>query len=151
MDPEYIAGYARALLAAGAEEDALRSVTGALKRGWNASLVRLFGELSSDDSMASLKRAEGWLAQHGDDPALLLTLGRMSLRCGLWGKARSYLESYVQKEPTPEGFRLLAEALEHLGDRETALRYHRQGLALATSEQTSPLPRLELAADSQRF
>ena len=36
--------------------------------------------------------AEGWLAEHPDDPALLVTLARLCRREQIWGKAEDYLQ-----------------------------------------------------------
>ncbi|MCC6715566.1 MAG: hypothetical protein IT496_10070 [Gammaproteobacteria bacterium] len=137
--PEITARYARALAACGEQEEAHNLVLGALRKQWDAGLVRLYGELQSADALRQLKNAEGWLDEHGEEPGLLLALGRLALRSGLWGKARSYLEDLIAKTPTPEAYRLLAEAQEQLGDRDAALRCHRQGLALATGQPVTPL------------
>jgi HemY protein len=137
--PQFIVRYARALAASGEHHSANDIVVGALRKQWDAQLVLLFGDLNVKDALKQLKTAEGWLQDHGDDPALLLTLGRLSLRNGLWGKARSYLEGLIDKAPTPEAWRLLAEAQEQLGDRDAALRCHRMGLQLATSQSPALL------------
>jgi HemY protein len=101
--------------------------------------VNVYGEIKPQDTLRQLKNAEEWLREHDNDPVLLLTLGRLSLLNGLWGKARSYLEQLLAHSPSPEAFRLLAEAQEQLGDREAALRCHRQGLLLATGQPSLPL------------
>jgi HemY protein len=137
--PEVVGRYARALAVTGEQEEAYSVVLGALRKQWDAGLVRIYGELQAPDPLKQLKNAENWLQEHGEEPALLLTLGRLALRNGLWGKARSYLEGLIQKSPTPDAYRLLAEAQEQLGDRDAALRCHRQGLLLATGQPTTPL------------
>lgn len=137
--PEVIAQYAHALSATGQHEEAYKTLLGALRDDWDAQLVRMYGELQPADSLRQLKNAEGWLREHAEDSTLLLTLGRVSLRNGLWGKARSYLENLIAQSPSPEAYRLLAEAQEQLGDRDAALRCHRQGLMLATGQTTLPL------------
>lgn len=137
--PEITARYARALAACGEQEEAHNLVLGALRRHWDAGLVRLYGELQSPDPLRQLKNAESWLEEHGEEPGLLLALGRLALRNGLWGKARSYLEDLIRRMPTPEAYRLLAEAQEQLGDRDAALRCNRQGLLLATGQPATPL------------
>ena len=138
QSPESILRYARALAKGGEHASAYDLVLGFLKKHWDGQLVRLFGELPSKDGLRQLKTAEGWLHDHSDEPDLLFTLGRLALRNGLWGKARSYLEGLIDKAPTPEAYRLLAEAQEQLGDRDAALRCHRQGLQLATGDQRVP-------------
>ncbi len=93
----------------------------------------MYGEINSSDGIEQLRHAEDWLAGHPGDADLLLTIGELCVRNGLWGKARSYLEELIQKAPTPLAHRLLAETLEQLGEREAALRAHRRGLLLATT------------------
>lgn len=137
--PENLVRYARALAASGQGDEAYKLVLGALRSRWDEALVGVYGELRPQDGLRHLKNAEEWLGEHGNDPALLLTLGRLSLHNGLWGKARSYLEQLLAISPTPEAYRLLAEAQEQLGDRDAALRCHRQGLLLATGQPTVPL------------
>ncbi len=73
---------------------------------------------------------------HPEDPALLQTLGRLSYRAELWGKAREYLEAAVARQPSAVTQRLLAEAYERLGEPELARRARTQGLELATSGAT---------------
>ncbi len=137
--PATIARYARGLMASGDQGSAYALVHNALKKHWDSELAAIFGELQAEDGLRQQKIAEDWLAERGDEPALLLALGRLSLRNGLWGKARSYLESLIARAPSPEAFRLLAEAFEQLGDRDAALRAHRQGLELAIAVSTPAL------------
>ena len=61
---------------------------------------------------------------------LLLTLGKISLRNALWGKARSYLESSIAHQPTPEAYRLLGSLLEQLHEPDQAAACYRQGIEL---------------------
>lgn len=138
-DPEVVACYARALSASGQVDEAYKLVLGALRHRWDAALVDVYGDLRPQDGLRQLKNAEDWLGEHGNDASLLMTLGRLSLHNGLWGKARSYLDQLLAVSPSPEAYRLLAEAQEQLGDRDAALRCHRQGLLLATGQPTVPL------------
>ncbi len=139
--PQLIAIYCRALLHAGQHDTAEGLMRGALKKGWDADMVRLYGEIKSGDGLGQINFLEDRLPDHAGDPVLLLAIGRLCARQGLWGKARSYLEELIDKHPTPEAYRLLAEVYEQLGDREAALRSHRKGLMLATSPEVT-LPQL---------
>ena len=139
--PQLIAIYCRALMHGGQHDTAEGLVRGALKKGWHADLTRLYGEIKSSDGLDQIKFLEDRLPEHVGDPVLLLAIGRLCARQGLWGKARSYLEDLIEKHPTPDAYRLLAEAQEQLGDREAALRSHRKGLMLATSPEAK-LPQL---------
>lgn len=104
----------------------------ALKRRWDNEIVRLYGMIHGGDPAAQLGFAEGLLGGHARDPVLLLTLGRLSMRNGLWGKAESYLKESIQVNPLPETYRELAILLEKQGDYSAAASYYQQGLSLAT-------------------
>ena len=104
----------------------------ALKKHWDNNLVRLYGLVDSKDQNKQLKFAENLLSDHALDPVLLLTLGRLSLRNSLWGKARSYLEDSIEIEPMPDAFHELANLLEKQGEHVAANVYYQKGLALAT-------------------
>lgn len=130
--------YARALLRLGAEEEVEGLLRKALAKQWDPRVVALYGELDHAPA-ALLGRAEVWLSTHPEDPALLQTLGRLSYRAELWGKAREYLEASLARQPTALGHRLLADAYDKLGESELARRARAQGLELATSGSASPV------------
>lgn len=121
----------------------------AIRREWDAELVRLYGLVEGKNAVQQLTTAEEWLKRHERHPLLLLTLGRLAVRAELWGKARSYLEASVGMEARPETYRVLAELLERLGEEETARDYYRKGLVAATGEGKAgpvvPLRRFPLA------
>jgi HemY protein len=109
-----------------------------LRQTWNPRLVYRYGEVAAEDAAAQLSVAEGWLAEHPEDPVLLLTLGKISLRNALWGKARSYLESSIAQQPTPEAYRLLGSLLEQLQEPQQAAACYRQGIELVAQSQAAP-------------
>ena len=104
----------------------------ALKKQWDIALVGLYGLVEGKDKARQLKFAESFLSGHARDSALLLTLGRLSARNKLWGKARTYLEESIEINPLPETFRTLASVLDELGEHEAAAVYYQRGLELAT-------------------
>ena len=79
-----------------------------------------------------LKFAESLLSGHAKEPVLLLTLGRLSVRNKLWGKARTYLEESIEINPLPEAYRTLASVLDELGEHDAAMVQYQRGLELAT-------------------
>lgn len=129
-DPELLAVYVERLRGVGAEAQAEEVLLQALKRHYDAHLVRLYGLLHGRDPAKQLQVAEGWLKAHGDDPALRLTLGRLCLHNQLWGKAREYLEASLLLERDPETCAELARLLAHLGDVEQSNQLFQEGLAL---------------------
>ncbi|MBM2830111.1 MAG: hypothetical protein HW411_901, partial [Gammaproteobacteria bacterium] len=104
-----------------------------LKKHWDVGIVRLYGLVEGEDNARQLAFAEKLLSGHARDPVLLLTLGRLSMRNSLWGKARDYLEESLEIQPTPEAYRELAVLLEKQGEYSLASACYQQGLALATT------------------
>jgi len=123
--------YIRELLKQKQSDIAEPLIRNALKRDWNNELVRLYGIIDGADAIAQLRHAESWLVREDNNPFLLLTLGRLSLRSKLWGKARSYLEASIGVRSLPEAHNELAHLLEKLGEKEKALEHYRQGLSVA--------------------
>lgn len=134
--------YATRLHRYGKGANALPVLDLALRALWRAPLVRLYGLIDSEDRARQITTAEAWLSSHGEDPDLLLTLGRLCLRNGLWGKARYYLEASIQKAPSPQAYRFMSETLEHIGDKAAAAVLCRKGLLLATDFPNQPPDRM---------
>ncbi len=135
QNPELIETYANQMLITGDSAGVEQVLSKALKREWSPVLVRLYGMLEAENAMQQLNTAESWLKTHEEDPDLLLALGRLCIRTQLWGKARSYLETCLAINPTPEAYQLLAETLDAMGDAEAATQSCRDGLALATGNR----------------
>lgn len=131
--------YARALSAAdghaGTQLEPL--LAEAINRRWNDSLVYAYGLIPSDNVSAQLATAERWLKHHPQNPVLLLTLGRLSVRSQLWGKGRSYLEASLGIDTQAETYRELGALLEKLNNKAGALECYRKALALLP-DQTFP-------------
>lgn len=130
--PDLIALYATRMQAFSLGGKAIPLIEKSLRSTWNPKLARLYGAIDSNDRANQISIAEQWLPTHGDDPELSLSLGRLCFRHGLWGKARYYLEGSIKKEPRPESYRLLADTLERIGDKDAAAVFCRKGLVLAT-------------------
>jgi HemY protein len=131
MDPAIAATAARYHLALGNTDAAHGIVEQALEREWNPALVALYGEAAGSDALPQIERAEKWLRQHARDPALLLALGKLCMKQGLWGKAQSYIEASLALEPTHDGHMTLAALLEQLGKPQEADRHFRRSAELA--------------------
>jgi len=142
--------YFEALLRVGAHETAEKQLAARLKHDWVPSLVTLFGRVEGKDPQKQLRRAEGWLDAHPEDPALLLAVARLCLKYELWGKARSYLESVIALKPTPEAYQEYGRLLNQLGEGEAAAIAYRDGLNLIATPTLPAIPHLEAetAADS---
>ena len=105
----------------------------AIRHKWDTEIVHLYGLVQGKDPDKQLAFAESLQSGHARDATLLLTLGRLSMRNSLWGKASAYLKESIQINPMPESYRELAILLEKQGDYSAASSYYQQGLTLATT------------------
>lgn len=135
-DPDLALAYARSLHACDRGDDAEALLRGVLRQHWDDRLVSLYGLLRTSDPAKPLGRAEAWLREHGDTAVLLLACGRLCMRNGLWGKARSYIESSIALGPSAAAWHELAKLLEHTGEGERAAECHQKGLALAVGGES---------------
>ncbi len=131
MDAAVAATAARYHLALGGNAEALAIIEQALEREWNAGLIALYGDAAGADALPQIERAERWLREHARDPALLLALGKLCLRQGLWGKAQSYIEASLALEPTHDGHMTLASLMEKIGKPQEAEKHFRRSAQLA--------------------
>ena len=114
-------------------EDCEELLRGALKKNWDAILIRLYGLVTGKDPNRQMQVTESYLGNHARDPVLLLTLGRICMRNKLWGKARDYLQESLDVQPNPEAYYEFARLHEHEGDQQQAAACYQKGLTLATS------------------
>jgi HemY protein len=148
-DIELLETYFCSLLRTGLQAQAEKELAAELKREWRAPLVRLYGLVEADDPARQLKKAEGWLRDHGEDVDLLLTAARLCLRNELWGKARSYLETVIAIRPTPEAYQEFGRLLSQLGEGDAAADAYRSGLGLVTDSPIPAIPHLDAEAGDE--
>ena len=139
-DPELLQFYAGMLVELGDYGSAEKIILRSLKQSWNSSLVRLYGLVESGNASRQLSQAETWLNNHNRDPMLMLTLGRLSSRNKLWGKARDYFESGYKLQRTPEVCAELGRLLAALGETRSSAAYFQEGL-LAHETELPDLPK----------
>lgn len=122
----------RALLALGVRSEARQIIEEQVEREWDSALIARYAEADGeDDALARIARADGWLTQHPDDPALLVALGRLCMIRQLWGKAQSYLEAALSLADTRDTRLVLAALAERLGRAEEANRHYRAAAQLS--------------------
>ena len=73
--------------------------------------------------------AENWLRTRPGDADLLLTLGRLCVQRGLWGKAQSYLEASLATRPSRAAHVALARLLDRMDRPDEANRHFRASAA----------------------
>ena len=107
-----------------------------LDKQWDSDLVRLYGDCPAKDVVRQIERAEKWLNKHPRDAGLLMALGRLCDKQGLWGKAQSYLEACVSVAPDSEAHIALAQHLEKIDKYDEACRHYRKSLDLALAKSS---------------
>lgn len=110
----------------GEMEDLIRKT---LKSHWQADLARIYGGLPFANLNRQLVIAGAWLKMYGQQPELMLTLGRLCVRVQLWGKARDYFEKCLASGPDAEASLEYGKLLEQLNEPNAALHKYRDGLA----------------------
>jgi HemY protein len=134
QEPRVAATAAQSFIALGACQEAHRIVEEGLERQWDSSLLAIYSDCLGTDVRQQLERAEMWLQQHPRDAVLLLTLGRLCARQGLWGKARSYLEASLSIEPTHSAYLELGRLLEREGKPAEAAAEYQKALAVTLDQ-----------------
>lgn len=116
------------------QQDALAEqiITMQLDKDWDDDLIVEFGMLNIDNVEQRIKLAESWLDKHKYSAGLLLTLGRLSKKQKLWGKAKKYLESSLSRKPLAVTYAELADLHEQLNETADAQRCAKKGLHIAT-------------------
>jgi len=139
-DPEIVGDYAGYLQERSEDKQAEKLLREALRHGWNTQLVELYGIIECPEPGKHLSQLEKFLNEHPDDPTLLLTLGRLSMRAKLWGKARGYLEACVGRNGPIDAYRELGRLLEHMNEGDEALQIYRKALTSEENGKKIPLP-----------
>ncbi|MCB1802596.1 MAG: heme biosynthesis protein HemY [Gammaproteobacteria bacterium] len=138
--PQILGDYAGYLQEAGQDHVAEQLLRDALRKQWDVGLVETYGLLDGAEPGKQLSHMERFLADHPDDPTLLLTLGRLSLRAQLWGKARGYLEACIGRNGPPQAYRELGQLLERMHESDKAIDVYRKGLSGTGGPEPVPLP-----------
>ncbi len=126
--------YARKIINKGKSEVVEPLLRVFLKKKWDENIVYLYSLLEVDSVAAQLATIEKLTEEHGKNPILLLSLGKVCMRNQLWGKARIYLESSIGAGPGTEAYQTLGGLLENMGDQEGALECYRKGMSLARAQ-----------------
>ncbi|MFC3285615.1 heme biosynthesis HemY N-terminal domain-containing protein [Litchfieldella rifensis] len=144
-DVELVVLYAEALVRGGEEGIAERLLRHSLKEHWDHRLVLRYGLLNVD-AARQLVYAEKWLQERPNDPDLLLTLGRLSLRNAYWGKAQEYFEASQRQRSSGVVCAELARLYANLGEHNKSQLYYRQSVELLDKS----LPSLPQPSDINR-
>lgn len=135
VDPKFAAMGAAAFARQGSSSRANQIIELALTTNWDSELVTLYGNSTEPNILSQIEHAEKWLEAHPHDAGLLLVLGKLCERQGLWGKALSYMEASIAIESSSNAHHSLATLLERMGKPDLAKHHVRQGLEIAIRER----------------
>jgi HemY protein len=105
-------------------------LTKALSLNWDENLLRLFGDIPSNDVEKQRKMAELWLQFHPESALLLTVLGKLSSKCKDVEKAKTYLTQSITAMPTVQAYQLLGDLMSEQGDKDSANQCYKMGLEL---------------------
>jgi len=137
-------GFVRYLIKLDAQKQAESLLRHLLTQNWRSDWVRLYGWVKGQDEQKQLLFAEDQLQERPNDAALLLTLGRLSLRNELWAKAMDYLQASLGIKEDAETRAELGRLYLAQGDHAKALDMLKQGAALQPLPDL-PLPQAEVS------
>jgi len=146
-NPSLVSARIKALIAEGKMDEAEVAIRKALKYEWTEELILLYAKLEVADVTVLLRRAEAWLKQRPEDPALLLAAGRLCVRNQLWGKARSYFESSIAIRPVPEAWNDLGQLLLGMKQGDAASVAFQKGLTLSYGGKDVPRLARKMVSD----
>jgi len=129
--PAVITAYAQALTENYQDQEAEVIVRKTLSNNWYELLVSLYGRLQVKEIHGQIRTVEGWLKSKPQDPALLLSMGRLMLRNQQWELAREYFQRSLNQQQSLETMVELARLMEKLGDHKKSADFYQQGLLLA--------------------
>lgn len=118
------------------ETDAEILIRNILSEHWDDDLAILYSNLTVGDCTKQLETAETWLHGQSRNAILLLVLGKLCLKCQLWGKARGYFDSSLGIKPTAEAYLKLAELLDgKMDEHDEAQKMYQLGLMKAVDSE----------------
>ena len=112
-----------------------------LNKQWNSELVSIYADCMKGNVTRQIEYAETWwLKFYPNDFNLLLTLGKLCIRCELWGKAQNYLEASIAIKSSYEAHLMLALLNEKIGNPEIAKDHFTKGLEASQNPESGKLP-----------
>jgi HemY protein len=99
-----------------------------IEQQWSDEAIALYGTIATTKPELQLAFAEEYLAEFPKNPHLLLTLGQLSERVQVFGKARSYYQEAVQLQPSFTAYLELGKLAEKMKDDVTAQKWYRESL-----------------------
>lgn len=134
-NPDVVCAYVKKLQSFGTTNDEIEElICKTLKHGWQPELVRIYSGLPFSNLNKQLVIGNAWVKVHGEQPALLLMLGKLCMQIQLWGKAKDYFERCLAQGPNAEAGLNYGRLLAQLGKPEEAMQAY-QDVLISLSKQ----------------
>ncbi len=128
--PDVICAYVKRLQAFGGTNDEMNDlICKTLKNAWQPELVRVYADLPVNNLNQKLVVGGAWLKLYGEQPVLLLMLGKVCVKIQLWGKAKDYFERCLAQGPNAEAALNYCMLLEQMGKPEEAIKAYQASLS----------------------
>ena len=101
-NPDVICAYVKQLVRFNQTTEIEELIRKTLKTTWHVELVKIYSHLPFTNLNRQLVIVGAWVKIHGQQPELLLLLGRLCVQIQLWGKAKDYFEKCLSLGPSPE-------------------------------------------------
>jgi HemY protein len=101
-----------------------------IKKNWHADLIQLYAEIENIDINKQLKFIESLKKIHPKSAELYQSLGILSKKLQLWGKAKDYLQTSSKLKPTEKTFFELGDLYRILHNEMSACENYEKGLAI---------------------
>lgn len=121
------------------EAQAAQILAAALEAHWDEAVAEAWGQLPAHAGDERQSRAEAWLAQRPNSPALLLALARRQLEQQAPIRAEAYLHRALAQGGGATAWELLGELLAAQGDLRAAAAY-RNALRVTRGEPPRDFP-----------
>ena len=122
--PATIAVYIQALLRGGFSAEAESVVRSQLQRDFSSEMAELYGMTQDEKPEKQYAFAERLLKSHQNDPSLLLTMGRLSVRSGRNDEATNYFEQSLEQKQSAAAYAELANLAMQQGDFKSSSRLY---------------------------
>jgi len=137
-DAHMAAMYARKLIEEGDLVTAEGVVRKAISAQWSSELALLYGQTRIQNLRRQISLAEGWMSDHGEDPAVYLTLARLNLAFEQHETARKFYTSAVELGAGDEAYFELGSFYEDEGNHKTAMSYYKRGIKASIDGGQAP-------------
>lgn len=130
-------------------EEASRIFEAALNVKPESRLLSAYAQCPPELVARRLSKAEGWVKNHPNDPALLSALGKLCLTGELWGQGERYLLRSMKLRSDMRIHAVLGTLYDRLGRTDDAMKHWRLAAGVVGALPVLPVNRALPAADTR--